>query len=147
QSSSDNILKGIAVNGGTISGANINLYSPTNGVHVNADELNGVVNVNAAETAIQSQGGNLIIGSANLTGDPVFTNASGSLTLTIPGNTTDLSGTLNNTFSTSGADFIALASGNVTINGSGTIDASSTNGNSKIVIGAGVTFDGGHNIT
>jgi hypothetical protein len=134
------ILDGISLQGGTLSGKNINLVSPTNAVRVDADQLNGTVHIDAALTSVQVQGGELNIGSAVLTSDPVFTNSAGSLVLTLP-TSDDLNGTLNSYFFTNGESFIALASGDVTLNGSGTIDTSNVFGGSVIRIGAGVTFD------
>ena len=147
QSSTQTILQGINLDGGSVTAKNINLVSPTNAVMVDADSLNGTVHIDAGLTSVQVSSGELNIGSAILTNDPVFLNSAGSLVLTIPANGNDLDGTLNSTFFTAGENFIALASGDVTINGSGTIDASNTLSLSRIRIGAGVTFDGGGNIT
>ncbi len=143
QSSSASILEGIAFEGGTVTAPNIKFNSPGNAIDIKVGALNGAVKINAAATSIEVESGTLNIASAVLTNDPVFLNGNGSLLLNIPGNTEDLGGNLNSYFSTAGQNFIALASGDLTITGNGTIDAS----NARITIGAGVTFDAGGNIT
>src|SRR5262249_5744650 len=47
------------------------------------DEINGTVNLNAAGTAVLVQRGELTIGSANLTGDPLFVNPTGDLVFAV----------------------------------------------------------------
>src|SRR4030095_6025727 len=101
QSSPESVLQGIAVTGGTVSGDNINFYSPTNEVDVSTDQLNGTVNLGAGESSVQVQSGSLNIGSLDITGDPIFALAgNGTLTINSPwANAGDASG---GTFSTSG---------------------------------------------
>lgn len=142
QSAGSTVLGGIGITGGTVSANAINFVSPTNAVNIVADQLTGGVNIDSGATSVQVSGGELNISSARLTNDPVFVNGNGSLTLNIPSNDNDLGGTLNSVFSTSGQNFIALASGDVTISGNGTIDASGSGTTSVIRIGAGVTFSG-----
>ena len=147
QSTGSKIRDGIKLSGGDITAKNISFLSPSNAVNVDAGTLNGSVSIDSASTSVKVKGGVLDIGSAVLTNDPVFLNGNGSLVLTIPGNDNDLGGSLNSYFFTSGQNFIALASGDVTITGSGTIDASNTLRQSVIRIGAGVTFDSNGNIS
>lgn len=110
-------LANINITGGILEGEKISFRSPSGLVSVNADELNGPVHVSGGLAAITSNS-DLVIGSLNLTGDPIFASKTGDL---------DLSGIFTSgQFKTNGGDFIALAYRDIiapSLVGPATIDA------------------------
>ncbi|MBX9878540.1 MAG: hypothetical protein K2Y22_08795 [Candidatus Obscuribacterales bacterium] len=100
----------ISVSGNTLSGQAINLTSPEGIVNVQADRLNGPVSVSAGVAYVGAKHGNLSLSKMELTGDPIYYAQGGDL---------DLGGLFSggSTFSTSGGDFIALASGDIKATG------------------------------
>src|SRR5262249_4431514 len=127
----------LSVMGGTISANTVSFVSPQGRINVAVDRINGSVDVSGGTAQIGVQQGNLDLAVVNLTGDPIYYALNGNL---------DLSGLFSSgsTFSTSGQDFIALASGNITATGApsnAVIDA--TNGGNNggaITLAAGVNF-------
>ena len=95
----------------------IDMVTEKGKIDVFAEELTGAVNVTASLVQLGVHSGNLNIAKQCLDGDPVYFNASGDLNV---GDT-----------NVGSDDFIALASGNITL---GAITAG------KVVIGAGVGF-------
>lgn len=128
--------------GGHISGSNIDLLAPDNVVKVNADQLTGTVNIKACATELHVERGDLIVGTMDLSGDPIYTNATGNLILT--------NNFVSGIWNTNGESFIALAGGNLSIAGgaTGTLNATGTSTSpSTIVLGAGVSFNASNSIT
>jgi len=114
----------VTVNGGVFKGLEINLIAPAANVRVNAGELDGPVNITACNASVASQHGTLYINRSDVGQDPYFV-SNGDLTLNV------------SAFKTVGDEFVALAGGNITADGTGTIDT--TSGTAKaIVIEAGV---------
>lgn len=131
-------IKGaISVSGGTLAGADVRFVSPHGAIAVDADRIDGGVDVAGGTAAVGVNGGTLNIVGMKLTGDPIYYNSSGNL---------DLSGLFSSgsTFSSAGGDFVALASGSIT---AGTapvgalIDAANLGGVGGIIhIASGVNF-------
>ncbi|MBS1989118.1 MAG: hypothetical protein JSS83_01300 [Cyanobacteria bacterium SZAS LIN-3] len=116
----------VTLNGGVYRGREINLLLPTGTLRVDVAEMDGPVNVTACNASVAAQHGTLFINSSRISGDPYFASG-GDLQL----NTAS--------FNTLGDVFVALAGGNITANGTGTIDTSGGPG-SQIMIEAGVTY-------
>ncbi|MBX9771490.1 MAG: hypothetical protein K2X29_08980 [Candidatus Obscuribacterales bacterium] len=121
----------INLQGGVLSAENINFTTPDGAVLVQAQRLDGGVNIAGGIASVGSAQGDLRIASQVLTGDPIYYAQGGDL---------DLSGNFN--INTGGDDFVALASGNITaptapLNPS--IDTSGV-GTGNIVLAAGVDF-------
>ena len=127
----------LSVVGGTLSANNVAFESPDGRINVSVDRINGSVDASGGTAEIGTKEGNLDLADVHLTGDPIFFAQGGSL---------DLSGlfTSNSTFSTTGGDFVALASGNITAAtapANATVDATSGSGQGGlIVLAAGVNF-------
>jgi adhesin HecA-like repeat protein len=107
--------------GGTLAANDISFESPGGNINVAADSISGPVSVTGCSASVGTNQGSLNIDYANLSGDPIFYASGGSL---------DLTGPLTGGFVTNGADFVALASGNIVANnttGTVTIDATLNN--------------------
>lgn len=130
-------LAQLSLSGGDIASSALRLTSPNGAILVDAHRIDAPVYVNGGVAGVGTRSGDLSIAQLDLTGDPIFFAQGGNL---------DLSGVLPNggTFSTSGGDFIALATGNITATGM-TVDttinaASSATNGGNIVFAAGVNF-------
>src|SRR5579885_243789 len=129
----------LTLSSGALSGAAVQFLSPNGQIDVAADRIDGAVSVSGATASVGAARGNLNVVSLNLTGDPIFYAQGGSL---------DLSGLFSSgtTYSTSGGDFVALATGDIRAGSlsSGThytIDASNSSGTGgAITLAAGVNF-------
>jgi len=127
----------LSVSGGTLSAEDVSFVSPDGRVSVAVDRLDGNVSVSGGTAEIGAQEGDVKLAEVHLTGDPILYAQGGSL---------DLSGLFSSssTFSTTGGDFIALASGDITAAtapANATVDASSGSGpGGKIVLAAGFNF-------
>lgn len=113
-------LANINLTGGILESDKISFLSPSGLIAVNADQLNGPVHIAGGLAAVTSNS-DLMIGSLNLTGDPIFASKTGDL---------DLSGIFSSgQFKTNGGDFIALAYRDViapALVGAATIDATNS---------------------
>lgn len=126
----------IEVVGGRLSAPTVSINSPKGRINMVVEQLNGKLDVSAANVAAGTTQSNLTIGNANITADPVF----------FAGGTLDLSGLFSpaGAFNTYGGDFIALAGGDIvaTTAPAGAIintQSGSTTGG-RIYISAGTTF-------
>lgn len=127
----------LSIVGGSLVSQELNLQAPGGHIGVAANSISGNVLVTGATAGIGVSSGDLAISYMNLTGDPIYYNSGGNL---------DLSGLFSptSTFSTTGGDLIALASGNITAStapGGSLIDASNSSAaGGQIKIAAGVNF-------
>lgn len=125
----------LVVRGGDISANSILFSAPGGLIDVDSNTINGAINLEGRDAIVGVQSGNLSIHSSVLSADPVFFNVNGSLDLT----SAQLA-------PTGGEQFIALAGGDVTSNtivAPVTLDATGTTApGGKVLIGAGVTFQG-----
>ena len=129
----------LSLTGGTLNATNVSFTSPGGSINVFANSIGGIIDLSGCSASVGTEQGNLNIGSTQLTGDPLFFAQAGSL---------DLSGPLSSNTTTGGADFIALAKGNITASSQPrlvTIDATLNAGSvpapgGKIVLAAGVDF-------
>ncbi len=127
----------ISVTGNSLAGENLNFDSPEGIVNVQANRLDGPVSVSAGVAYVGAAQGDLSLSRMDLTGDPIYYAQSGNL---------DLSGLFSggSTFSTSGGDFVALASGDITATtapGDALIDTTPNSTFGSITIIAGVDFN------
>lgn len=129
----------VSVLGGVIKAPTINFTSSGGASTIEVMRLDGDVSIKGVATRVGVDSGNLNIVSLDLSGDPVFTAASGNISIPWVGT--------SDTYSTGGDKLIALAGGDVSISGlpqgfsSYTIDTSGGLGK-EIMIGAGVTYSG-----
>lgn len=128
----------LSVKSGTVSGQAINLLAPGGKIDVDAETLNGPVNLSGCDAKVTTQSGGLNIASMDLSGDPVFTSVSGPLVVSLT-----FSG---GNFGTGGEDFIAYSGGNVSISGAPVGGATINAAGGRIRIGAGVSFDANNNL-
>ncbi len=119
--------------GGNLSAKSILFAGDNAAITINANKINGLIDIKGCSLAINSEHGDLNINSFELSGDPVFRAATGNLTIPISFS----AGVYN-----SSGPFIAVAGQNVTLGGTGTIDAAA----SPITIAAGVNSDINGNI-
>lgn len=127
----------ISVTGNSLSGQELNFTSPEGIVNVSANRLNGPVAVSAGVAYVGAAQGDLRLSKMELTGDPIYYAQSGNL---------DLGGLFSggSTFSTSGGDFVALASGDIIATGAPSdalIDTTPNSTYGSITIIAGVDFN------
>lgn len=116
--------------GGNLLSKELNVFSGDGIANVRVNDLTGTVNVTAGCAYVTAATDNLSIGALNLSGDPLFANAAGDLTLT---NAMQLV--------TNGADLALLAKGNITASDPVVIDTSSSTGSGgDITIVAGANF-------
>lgn len=123
----------LSLTGGNLSAKNILFSGANTAISVDANKIDGKVDIKGCTLAISAEHGDLNINSFDLSGDPVFRAATGSLTIPIT-----FSGGVYNS---SGA-FIAVAGQDVSLSGTGTIDSAG----SPITIAAGVSSDASGNI-
>ncbi|MBX9686066.1 MAG: hypothetical protein K2X27_05160, partial [Candidatus Obscuribacterales bacterium] len=126
---------GIDIVGQSITASVVNINSPDGVINVNADAINGKVDLSGGIAYVGAKHGDLTISKMALSGDPIYYASGGNL---------DLSGLFSgSSFSTSGGDFIALSSNDIIAAAApgSSIDATSlsTQGG-KIGLYAGVTF-------
>ncbi|MBU6453260.1 MAG: hypothetical protein KGS72_15870 [Cyanobacteria bacterium REEB67] len=127
--SSGDSSSNINVNGGNFLSQQLNLNAGCGAVDVNVGNVNGVVNTTAGSAHIAAATENLQLGVNNVSGDPIFINSAGDVTI-------------DKTFvATPGQDLAVVASRNIIGNG-GTLDTSSTTGN-----GGAITLVAGANFT
>ncbi|GEM_PF-2659843 len=123
----------LSVAGGDLLSRELNLYSGSGTVTLDAGNVTGTVNVSAGQAHVTTATNNLVLGTMNLSGDPTFFNTSGNVSISS-----------NMVFS--GQDLSIVASGNVaTVASSLSINTSSSTsngGNILIVAGANATSDG-----
>lgn len=132
------------ITGGNMSGASVIFDSPGGDIDVAANRIDGGVGIYGCNAIVGVAEGDLRIASQVLTADPIYSNASGNL---------DLSGLFSGpVLSTGGlgAQFVALAGGNITADflpGISVIDASNlgigSGGNIVFAAGVNFTIDGG----
>lgn len=125
----------VSVLGGTLSATqNVNFNARDGVVRAMLDEVRGTVNVTACESHLSVNGGQLNIGSVDLSGDPTFVNSGGDIVL----NPNAPGGVL----SFAGENLAVLAAGSVLPGGGLTaIDLSAPNGGGNLFISAGLTVD------
>jgi len=95
----------LTIEGGNLQAPQLFLTSPGGQINVAVEQVSGGVNLTGASAVVNASDSGLKIDNASLTGDPIFT-ANGTL---------DLSGLFVSgpQFSTNGADFIALSTGDI----------------------------------
>lgn len=120
--------------GGVFSAKDVSFTTKSGQLAVAADRIDGNVHIRSGTAALGVMGGDLNMTTLELTGDPIFYNAGGNLNLALA----------NGTTSSSGGDFVALATGNITATGittAGLLDASKITGpGGTITLAAGSTF-------
>lgn len=130
--------------GGNLSAKAVDIWGGKGPVDLKVDEVAGVVNVEAGDAHLYSDGGTLTIGEMNLRGDPFFVNTSGNVHLT-----SNLVFTTNQ-LSPADHDLLILAKGEITADPSVTlIDVSSSTfraGDVHIVAGFNATPNTGGQI-
>lgn len=115
--------------GGNLLSQEFNVFSGEGKVNINVNELTGMVNITGGCAAVYAATDNLLMGNIALSGDPIFANSLGDLTLPT-----------NLVFN--GQDLALIARGNVITGASVTaIDTSSNTGDGgDITIVAGANF-------
>jgi hypothetical protein len=107
--------------GGTLTANAVDIWGGNGPVELRVDEVAGVVNVEAGDAHLYSDGGTLTVGTLNLTGDPFIVNTSGPVHLT-----SNLVFTANQSSATD-HDLLILAQGKITADPAVTlIDVSSS---------------------
>ncbi len=129
-SSSGNL---ISVSGGTVSGENVNFNARDGVVRAMLNEIRGTVNVSACQSHLAVSGGELNIGSIDLSGDPTFVNSGGNVVL---------NPNVGSTLRFSGQNLAVLASQDVVAGGGlNAIDLSGAAGGGNLFISAGLKVD------
>jgi hypothetical protein len=119
----------LQVLGGNFLSQQLNLYSGKGNVEVSADDISGVVNVQAGNAHVLAATPNLRLGQIDLTGDPTFYNTNGSIAI-------------ENALVFSGQDLAIVAAGSITSGAGLSIDTSSAAGNGgSITMVAGANFN------
>lgn len=115
--------------GGSLTAQSLDFYGGDGLASFHPDNVSGVINVNAGLASMVTQGGEMRLGTLNLTGDPIFANSNGDVILT-------------NSLVFSGMPLAILASEDVIFEGNATkIDLSSkTASGGDLYIMAGVAF-------
>jgi YVTN family beta-propeller protein len=88
------------LSGGNLLSQQLNIYSGLGTVSVAADNITGVVNVDAGQAHVQASTPNLLLGNMQLSGDPTFYNAAGDITI-------------EENLAFAGQDLAIVASGNI----------------------------------
>ena len=116
-------LANVRIIGGQISSvAGTSIYGKN--MDVSVDRVDGVINNTGSTAHLDVSGGNLLIGTQNLSGDPTYFNSNGDITLT-------------DTISVAG-DLAFVASGNILTTGKTSIQT--TAANNSILMSAGYQF-------
>lgn len=120
----------INFSGGNLYSQQVNLNSGTGTANLGANDVTGLVNVNAACAHILAATSDLKLGTQNLTGDPTYYSVVGSI---------DISSSI----ATNGADLAIIAGGDVTSSAGASIKTDGIGGgnagNILIVAGANIT--------
>lgn len=108
----------------------LNINAGKGVVDLNIGQVSSTINIDACAAHVIAKSENLSLGKMNLSGDPFFWNATGAVTLSLP---LTISG---------GADLAVVATTDIIATGTGTIDLSSSSGNSgSVLLVAGARFE------
>ena len=124
----------ITVNGGNLLANQINLNAGAGAANMVVDNVQGTVNVTAAENHIVAATNNLVLGNINVSGDPSFYNTATNGDITIAGDLTF-----------GGQDLAIVAEENVVTSAVAAVNTSSSSGRGgdiTIIAGANVTASG-----
>jgi hypothetical protein len=120
---------GLSVTGGDLIARELKFISEEGLVSIAANTMEGRLNVSAGELHVSASTPNLILGEMNVTGDPTYWNAGGSITITAP-----LQFNIANLSLIASQDIVSAA-------GAGAIDVSSAGTNAGgILMIAGANF-------